>query len=62
MIADRYDELGEENVKAFFPKDYVHTGPEGAEVTAALVVTGLKRLPAKPLEDVWPVLSEKSEG
>ena len=48
MIADCYDELGEEKVKAFFPKDYVHTGPAGAELTASLVVAGLKGLPTNP--------------
>ena len=54
MIADRYDELGEEKVKAFFPKDYVHTGPEGAELTASLVVAGLKGLPTNPFGQLDP--------
>jgi lysophospholipase L1-like esterase len=54
MIADRYEELGEEKVKAFFPKDYVHTGPQGAEVSAALVVAGLKGLPTNPFGKVEP--------
>ncbi len=58
MIADRYDELGEEKVKAFFPKDYVHTGPEGAELSASLVVAGLKGLPTNPFGGVVPY-SEK---
>jgi lysophospholipase L1-like esterase len=58
MIADRYDALGEEKVKAFFPKDYVHTGPEGAELTASLVVAGLKGLPTNPFGESIPY-SEK---
>ncbi|MGC4074293.1 MAG: GDSL-type esterase/lipase family protein [Nibricoccus sp.] len=58
MIADRYDVLGEEKVKAFFPKDYVHTGPEGAELTASLVVAGLKGLPTSPFGALKPY-SEK---
>lgn len=61
MIADRYDELGEEKVKAFFPKDYVHTGPEGAEVTAGLVVAGLKGLRENPFGKVEPY-SEKGHA
>ena len=54
MIADRYDELGEEKVKTFFPKDYVHTGPAGAELTASLVVAGLKGLPTNPFGALVP--------
>ncbi|WP_175414837.1 GDSL-type esterase/lipase family protein [Nibricoccus aquaticus] len=61
MIADRYDELGEEKVKAFFPKDYVHTGPEGAELSASLVVAGLKGLPTNPFGTVEPY-SEKGHA
>ena len=54
LIADRYDALGEEAVKAFFPKDYVHTGPEGAEVNAELVVAGLKALKKNPFGTLDP--------
>jgi lysophospholipase L1-like esterase len=43
-IADAYQALGPEKVKTFFPKDYVHTGPEGADLNASLVVAGLKTL------------------
>jgi lysophospholipase L1-like esterase len=54
LIADRYDALGEEAVKAFFPKDYVHTGPEGAELNAELVVSGLKALKENPFGALDP--------
>ena len=30
MIADRYEQMGPEAVKAFFPADSTHTGPDGA--------------------------------
>ncbi len=42
IIADRYEQLGEEKIKEFFPKDHTHTGPEAADLNASLVVAGLK--------------------
>lgn len=42
VIADRYDAIGQEAVKAMFGPDYVHTSPAGAEVNAASVVAALK--------------------
>ncbi len=42
LIADEYQKLGAEKVKAFFPKDHTHTGPAGADLNASLVVAGLK--------------------
>jgi lysophospholipase L1-like esterase len=49
IIADKYDRLGEEQVKAFFPEDDVHTSKEGAQLNAGLVVSGLKTLKDFPL-------------
>lgn len=49
LIAAEYQRRGETEVKAFFPKDYVHTGPAGAELNAALVVAGLRALRGDPL-------------
>src|SRR5437660_4873326 len=49
LIADRYEELGEEKVKQLFATDHTHTSPAGAELNASLVVTGLKMLKDKPL-------------
>ena len=49
LIADKYEELGEEKVKELFATDHTHTNPAGAELNASLVVTGLKTLKDKPL-------------
>ena len=44
IIADEYQRRGQPHVHAFFPKDHTHTNPAGADLTAALVVSGLKGL------------------
>lgn len=44
LIADEYQRLGEEAVRALFAGDHVHTGPEGAEINARLAVSGLAGL------------------
>ena len=49
IVADEYERLGQDKVGAFFPKDHTHTSIEGADLNAALVVSGLKSLPACPL-------------
>jgi lysophospholipase L1-like esterase len=41
-IADVYEKIGPEKVKALFPQDHTHTSPEGADLNASLVVGGLK--------------------
>lgn len=51
IIADQYDALGEDKVKAFFPGDHTHTDPAGADLNAASVVQGLKALPGGPMSD-----------
>jgi lysophospholipase L1-like esterase len=48
IIADRYQAMGSEAVKDFFPKDHIHTNPAGADFNAAAVVAGLKAMKAKP--------------
>ncbi len=52
MIAERYHALGQEKVQLLFcsASDNVHTSPAGAELNAACVVDGLKRLSGRPLE------------
>ena len=50
LIADRYEQLGAEKVKTLFPKDHTHTGPEGADLNASLVVAGLRGLPDHPFD------------
>jgi lysophospholipase L1-like esterase len=49
LIADQYQQLGAEKVKAFFPQDGTHTNLAGAELNASLVVAGLKGLRSNPL-------------
>ena len=50
IIADRYEDLGQEKVQALFGPDHTHTSPAGAELNAELVVAGLKTLAHNPLE------------
>jgi lysophospholipase L1-like esterase len=50
IVADRYEALGEEKVKALFGPDHTHTSPAGAELNAASVVAGLKGLKGHPLD------------
>ena len=49
IIADRYEELGQEKVRALFGPDHTHTSPAGAELNAEFVVAGLKTLNHDPL-------------
>jgi lysophospholipase L1-like esterase len=42
IIADQYELLGPIRVRELFPADHTHTGPDGAFINAALVVSGLK--------------------
>jgi lysophospholipase L1-like esterase len=48
-IADTYEDLGSERVAKFFPEDHTHTSPEGAELTASLVVATIRGIPNSPL-------------
>ncbi len=49
LIATRYDALGEEKVNAFFADEHTHTSAAGAELSAEIVISGLRSLPANPL-------------
>ncbi len=42
ITADKYDRMGPDEVKKFFPGDHTHTNPAGADVNAQSVVEGLK--------------------
>ncbi|MVN20812.1 rhamnogalacturonan acetylesterase [Mucilaginibacter arboris] len=44
ITADKYDRLGAEKVKEFFPGDHTHTNEAGAILNAESVVAGLKEL------------------
>ena len=41
-IADRYDAMGPEKVRAYFPFDGTHTNAAGAQVNAQCVIDGMK--------------------
>ena len=51
IIADHYDQLGKDAVKAFFPKETTHPGWRGASFNAECVVEGLRKLPDCKLKD-----------
>lgn len=42
LVATRYEALGENTVKTFFPGDHTHTNREGAELNAKIVAQQLK--------------------
>lgn len=44
ITADKYDRMGPDKVKTFFPGDHTHTNLEGATINAASIVEGLKQL------------------
>jgi len=44
MVIEKYEKLGSEKVKAFFPKDHTHTNESGAVFNAELVAQGIKDL------------------
>ena len=44
ITADKYDLLGPDEVKKFFPGDHTHTNEEGAKVNAASVAEGIRLL------------------
>jgi lysophospholipase L1-like esterase len=50
LIADKYEQLGEEKVKELFATDHTHTSPTGAELNASLVVAGLQTLKGNPFD------------
>ncbi|HJZ80847.1 MAG TPA: GDSL-type esterase/lipase family protein, partial [Pyrinomonadaceae bacterium] len=62
LIADRYEQLGEEKVKELFGPDHTHTSPAGAELNAALVVEGIKGLTNGPLKSYLLLSVPKSSA
>jgi oligogalacturonide lyase len=49
LVAHRYDLLGPERVKEFFPGDHTHTNRAGAQLTARVAVEALAALPGDPV-------------
>jgi lysophospholipase L1-like esterase len=58
ILADRYQELGEEKTAALFAKDHTHNNQAGADFCAEAVVAGLKGLRPGSLDSF---LSEKGQ-
>jgi lysophospholipase L1-like esterase len=58
-VADRFEDLGEGAVKAFYERDHTHFNLAGADLHAATVVSGLRGLRPSPIE---ALLSEKGKG
>ncbi len=48
IVADKYDRMGQDVVKDFFPKDHTHTDEAGARLNAASVVDGLVKIRKLP--------------
>lgn len=44
LIAEKYEVLGPEKVKTFFPADHIHTNKEGGELNASIVIKEIKGL------------------
>jgi len=44
IVAAKYEEMGAEAVKPFFPVDHTHTNKEGAQLNAQIVADNLKAL------------------
>ncbi|MBC8082881.1 MAG: rhamnogalacturonan acetylesterase [Hymenobacter sp.] len=49
ITADKYDKLGPEVVKTFFPGDHTHTNEAGARLNAESVVAGIRATSRLPL-------------
>jgi rhamnogalacturonan acetylesterase len=45
LVANKYERLGAESVKIFFPKDHTHTNWAGAELNAQTVIEAIKATP-----------------
>lgn len=51
IVALKYEALGKEKVKSFFPKDHTHTGLEGADFNALSIAESIKKLKDCNLKD-----------
>lgn len=45
LVAEAYEQLGADKVKAFFPADHTHTDSAGADLNARIVARGLQLQP-----------------
>ena len=44
LVALKYEEMGADKVKPFFPVDHTHTNLDGAKVNTAIVIEQLKKI------------------
>lgn len=44
LVAAKYETLGADTVKTFFPADHTHTNSDGAKLNAAIVINALKEI------------------
>jgi rhamnogalacturonan acetylesterase len=44
LVALKYEELGAEKVKPFFPADHTHTNLDGAKINAEIVINAIKEI------------------
>jgi lysophospholipase L1-like esterase len=51
IIVNKWEQMGPDAVKAFFPGDHTHTNSKGAELNAASVIEGLHLLKECPLNE-----------
>ena len=51
LIASRYEELGQEKVKPFFPQEHTHTSKAGAQFNAEIVAGAVRELKDCKLKD-----------
>ena len=49
ITADKYDMLGPEKVKTYFPGDHTHTNQVGARINASSIIDGIKANPKNAL-------------
>ena len=62
LVADKFDALGQEKVHALYPRDHTHFNAVGADMHAALVVSGLKSLRVNPVRKFFSAKGEAVEA
>ena len=50
VIGDKYETLGADSVKGFFPGDHTHPNEAGSRLNAAIVIDGIKNLKSSSLK------------
>ena len=59
IVSDKYQKMGPDVVKDFFPNDHTHTDEAGARLNAASVVEGIRNINKLPLNNY---LAEEEKG